>query len=78
MFLFRAVEVLENPNSKFEISNHWKFCSSLLCRLFDSPPRGGKFLFETFHIGEREPVFAGHDLVRQRVERVAGQRGVGG
>ena len=41
-------------------------------------PRGAEFGFEAFEFGEGELVFAGHDFIWQRVERVAGEGGVGG
>ena len=46
-------------------------------RPLQPPPRGAEFGFEAFDVGEGELVFAGHDFVRQRVERVAGEGGVG-
>jgi len=47
-------------------------------RPLQSLPRRGEFGFELFHGGEGELVFAGHDFVRERVEGVAGEGGVGG
>ena len=47
-------------------------------RSLPPPPRGAEFGFEAFEFGEGELVFAGHYFVRQRVERVAGEGGVGG